>query len=170
MILAATIMSKSNNYYIAKPCAVLDFIYDSQNKTLEHYPECVTFYNGTNPGQEAVVKASMSSGLPSEAGAALNMSFGMAGWLALVIHAFGVELYLRLTPGETERLRKVSYQRQLEAGMRNPGSAGLTADKLGDSQPWNNMPRKETDTSYDPSAHENRPSVEDPKTERDRML
>jgi hypothetical protein len=43
-------------------------------------------------------------------------------------------LQLHLTPREAERLRNVSYQRQLEAGMKNPGSAGLTG--LGDCAPW----------------------------------
>jgi hypothetical protein len=51
---------------------------------------------------------------------------------------------LHLTPREAERLRKVSYQRQLEAGMKNPGSAGLTADKLGDSEAWVLPDRKES--------------------------
>jgi hypothetical protein len=41
---------------------------------------------------------------------------------------------LHLTPREAERLRNVSYQRQLEAGMKNPGSAGLVG--LGDCEPW----------------------------------
>lgn len=43
---------------------------------------------------------------------------------------------LRLTPREAERLRRVSFQRQLKAGMRNPGSAGFTADRLGDAEKW----------------------------------
>jgi hypothetical protein len=43
---------------------------------------------------------------------------------------------LHLTPREAERLRNVSYQRQLEAGMRNPGSAGITSDRLGDADKW----------------------------------
>lgn len=30
----------------------------------------------------------------------------------------------------------MSYQRQLEAGMRNPGSAGLTLDRLGVEDKW----------------------------------
>lgn len=30
----------------------------------------------------------------------------------------------------------MSYQRQVEAGMRNPGMAGLTADRLGDAARW----------------------------------
>lgn len=43
---------------------------------------------------------------------------------------------LRLTPMEHERLRNISYTRQLEAGMPNPGSAGLTADRFGDAKKW----------------------------------
>lgn len=43
---------------------------------------------------------------------------------------------MHLTPKEAERLRCVSYQRQLEAGMKDPGCAGLTADRLGDSDKW----------------------------------
>lgn len=45
-------------------------------------------------------------------------------------------MQLRLTPREAGRLRKVSYARQLEAGIANAGSAGLTADRLGDSDKW----------------------------------
>jgi len=47
---------------------------------------------------------------------------------------------LRLTPHEHERLRIVSYQRRKEAGMRNPGRAGLTADRLGDALLWEPAP------------------------------
>jgi hypothetical protein len=43
---------------------------------------------------------------------------------------------IKLTPRETERLRQVSYEKQLEAGMKNPGSAGFTAERFGDADPW----------------------------------
>ena len=36
----------------------------------------------------------MSNGVPSEIGAALGVSFGMALWMALIIHAAGVEIYV----------------------------------------------------------------------------
>ena len=81
------------------------------------------------------VRATFDGTVP-EIGASLEISFGAAGWLALVLHAVGVEIYLRLTPRENERLRKVSYQRQLEAGFRSPGSAGLVKERLGDAEPW----------------------------------
>lgn len=84
-------------------------------------------------------------GSTAELMSAMNVSFGMAGWLATGLHAIGVEVYvsfyddhlscvhllmkkqLHLTPKESERLRQVSYQRQLEAGFKNPGHAGLVA-------------------------------------------
>ena len=54
-------------------------------------------------------------------------------------------LQIRLTPAESERLRRVSHQRQVEAGMRHPGRAGLTADRIGDSALW--VVREEEDES-----------------------
>lgn len=51
-----------------------------------------------------------------------------------MLHIIGVEIYLNLTPRESERLRRVSYEKQLEAGFDNPGSAGLTSDRWGDAE------------------------------------
>ena len=74
--------------------------------------------------------------LPEQIGASLRISFGIALWLALILHLVGVEIYLALTLRESNRLRQVSYKRQLEKGFSNPGSAGLTADRFGDAEPW----------------------------------
>jgi hypothetical protein len=60
---------------------------------------------------------------------------------------------LHLTPKEAQRLRKVSYQRQLEAGMKNPGSAGLTSDRLGDADQWA-LDEKLRSNSQSPSTSE----------------
>lgn len=56
-------------------------------------------------------------------------------------------LQLHLTPVEAERLRNISYQRQLEAGMKRPGRAGLTADSIGDSPLW--VPEDQRGTTND---------------------
>ncbi|KAL1615749.1 hypothetical protein SLS56_011704 [Neofusicoccum ribis] len=133
LIITAVIVGTQKNYYTARPCYQLDYIFKTREATLQHYPECIPFYNGTSPGQMVVVNAKMGS-TAAEASAALGISFGMSMWLALALHAIGVEL--QLTPREAERLRLVSYKRQLEAGMRNPGSAGITVEKLGDARPW----------------------------------
>ncbi len=65
-----------------------------------------------------------------------------------------MDLQLRLTPKETERLRNVSYQRQLEAGMRNPGSAGLTVDRFGDADKWVPKDQEAPEMSKDQEAPE----------------
>jgi hypothetical protein len=57
-------------------------------------------------------------------------------WMALTLHILGCEIYLWLTPAESARLRQVSYERQLEAGYKNPGSAGLVVQKWGDATPY----------------------------------
>ena len=100
------------------------------------YPACASYADGSDPNAVSAVLANMGGASAANAGAALNVNFGMALWLAFAIHAVGVEVYLHLTPREAERLRQVSYTRQLEAGMSRPGSAGLTADRLGDAKPW----------------------------------
>ncbi|KAF1994533.1 hypothetical protein P154DRAFT_447338 [Amniculicola lignicola CBS 123094] len=134
MIISAVAISGSN-YYVTRPCAVIDFVFKNQDTTLGFYPGCASFYSG-DAEQEVIVRAKMGSGNPVESAAALGLSFAMALWIAGALHAIGVEIYLHLTPREKERLRNVSYQRQLEAGMRNPGSAGLTSDRLGDAEGW----------------------------------
>lgn len=53
----------------------------------------------------------------AEAMAGLQMVFGMAGLLALVIHSVAVEVSLGLAPAESERLGRVSYERRLERGL-----------------------------------------------------
>lgn len=86
-----------------------------------------------------------NNGGPEQIASVLDITFPLSIWLALVIHVVGIELYLRLTPKEAQRLRTVSYQRQLEAGMKNPGSAGLVPEKLGDMDPWKPTTTKRED-------------------------
>lgn len=45
-------------------------------------------------------------------------------------------MQLRLTPAESDRLRRVSYERQLERGFKRPGYAGLVAERFGDAEPY----------------------------------
>ncbi|KPM45236.1 hypothetical protein AK830_g1340 [Neonectria ditissima] len=129
LVISALITSQDDSYHTAMKCDKLGSFYDSAEAFQVAYPSC------TSPDAYAIVKDGMS-GSSENFGAALYKSFGMALWLALSIHAIGVEIYLQLTPAEYERLRNISYQRQLEAGFKNPGRAGLTVDRLGDSAAW----------------------------------
>jgi hypothetical protein len=152
MIISATIISNKGHYAVWS-CAKIAATISGNMDLVSAYPACASYADGSNLNQVSAVLADMDGASAANAGAALNVNFGMALWLASAIHAIGVEVYvspilscnedlsltylqLRLTPREAERLRQVSYTRQLEAGMHNPGSAGLTADRLGDAKPW----------------------------------
>lgn len=134
-------------------CAKIAHTIGDNMDLVSAYPACASYADGSNLDQVSAVFADMDGMSAANAGAALDLNFGMALWLAFAIHAIGVEVYvshhacdchvrtlictqLQLTPREAERLRQVSYTRQLEAGMHHPGSAGLTADRLGDAKPW----------------------------------
>ncbi|KAM0799188.1 hypothetical protein BDR22DRAFT_881406 [Usnea florida] len=136
MIISVIIISQTGGYYHAMQCDEIAFIYadKAQEGFRVDYPQCFTT-NGTTDGWVAVSAKLLGSNVPRK-GSAFDVTFGTAGWIALVMHAVGVEIYLRLTPRENNRLRVVSYQRQLEAGFSHPGSSGLTADRLGDADPW----------------------------------
>jgi hypothetical protein len=139
MMAANKVVYAMKDYYDVVACDVIfnDYailgIPDAGNPTYLLYPQCATG-NGTADGR-ITVHADPTAG-PETAAAAFQLTFGMSVWVALIIHAIGVEIYLNLTPAETERLRVVSYQRQLEAGFQNPGSAGLTVDRFGDAPRW----------------------------------
>ncbi len=83
-----------------------------------------------------VIVPVVSNGQPECLAALMHATFGMSFWVALVLHAVGVEVYLRLTPGETEKLRSVSFEKQLERGMRAPGMADLLGKRFGDADEW----------------------------------
>ena len=90
------VISSINSYYMSWPCAKIAFALDtkSEAEVLGAYPGCAPFFNGTNPQQEAVVHANFNGEYSTEIGAALDMSFGMALWLATVLHVVGVEIYV----------------------------------------------------------------------------
>lgn len=144
MIISAQIISAAGDFWSVQNCAkLLDIIGDAQT-LVEQYPSCSSLINDGSLKAIAAVNANFG-GSTVELMSAMNISFGMAGWLATSLHAIGVEVYvsnlfgvlvvcasangeqLHLTPKESERLRQVSYQRQLEAGFKNAGHAGLVA-------------------------------------------
>ena len=98
MILAAMLIG--NDYYTGYPCAQVDYTLGGEAKTRELYPDCDAFYSGANPNQHVMVHATFSDGPGTlEAddmtrGAALGVAFGPAIWLALAIHAVGIEIYV----------------------------------------------------------------------------
>ncbi|KAI0863829.1 hypothetical protein F4860DRAFT_501776 [Xylaria cubensis] len=97
---------KSPPYY-AMPCDKIDSML--QDRTLDLYPECLSFYSGANPHQNVVVRAEFNHPTSVvEAAAALDAVFGMAYFVAFLLHLFGVEIYLHLTSSETRHSGYVS--------------------------------------------------------------
>ena len=146
MFTAATIISLIGGFYVARPCAQINYLY-GEEYTLSLYPDCRAYYTGTNPDQHVVVEANYYSATDAfQLAASLGYNFGASGWLALWLHAIAIEAYLHLTPAESQRLRQVSYERQLERGFKNAGSAGLVAERLGDAKPY--VPQSHTNNTY----------------------
>ncbi|KAF2164775.1 hypothetical protein M409DRAFT_24680 [Zasmidium cellare ATCC 36951] len=121
MIIAVVTIGQIGSYYIAMPCRQIA----GSGGNVEMYAACREDVDGY-----AAVHANFLNPMGKEEVAApFESSFGMALWLALMLHAVGVEVYLQLTMAETDRLRQVSFERQIERGMRPAESA---SDKLED--------------------------------------
>jgi hypothetical protein len=94
------IITMIGDYYYAMPCSkILGILaaFKIPSQALPgFYPECVPFVKGASPNQYAVVHAG-SYGRPEQVAAALDITFGMTLWLALMIHAIGVEIYVSPT-------------------------------------------------------------------------
>ncbi|KAL2071974.1 hypothetical protein VTL71DRAFT_11317 [Oculimacula yallundae] len=138
MIIAAMIVSTQKNYSATRRCGEIAFTVSGSSDLTnqpedftQRYPGCVNASANT----PVAISASMD-GEAENVGVALGMGFGMAVWVAFWLHAVGVEIYLNATPREGERLRMVSYERQLERGFKNPGSAGLVVERWGDARAW----------------------------------
>ena len=100
LILGRLVIKGMGSYYGEMPCAEISNTYAQfaavgpHNPTNHFYPQCA------DPTASGHVLVSASGAGPESVGAGLNLTFGMALWLALFLHAFLVELYLSLTPAE----------------------------------------------------------------------
>ncbi|KAG9125723.1 hypothetical protein FRC07_006464 [Ceratobasidium sp. 392] len=127
MIIIAKAVAAIDQYHTVWSCGELQYALNNSTLLAEQYPAC----SAGLVEAFAAVPARWTTGVSISS--SLRIAFGPAGWIALLVHAVGVEIYIHLTPGEDARLRKVSYQRQLERGAIHPGSMGTTSDRLGDN-------------------------------------
>ena len=121
--------------YEIMSCDELAFIYKNITALQAQFPAC-RLENGVFAPNSQVVTKSHLGGVAGPNNPSLEVSFATAGFLALILHAIGVEVYLQLTPRESKRLRGLSFERQLARGMRNPGSAVLVMEMIGDADAW----------------------------------
>ena len=93
MIISAQIVSAAGDFWSVQNCAkLLDVIGDAQ-QLVENYPSCASFIDSGNLQAATAVKADFG-GSVEQLMSAMNITFGMAGWLALGLHAIGVEVYV----------------------------------------------------------------------------
>ena len=131
MIIAAQITTMIGSYYVPFTCGELEYLrHYNTTEVFDTYPACA------RDGLAEVAVHADFNGNNANVGASLRLNFGMAIWLAIFLHAVGVEIYLNLTPRESRRLRQVAYERQMEAGFKNPGSGGLVPERFGDADAW----------------------------------
>jgi hypothetical protein len=95
MIIAAAVVSKKG-FYIVWPCAKIAATLTEGMNLVAEYPACASYADGSNLDQVSAVLADLGGGSSVNAGAALNVSFGMALWLAFAVHALGIEIYVSL--------------------------------------------------------------------------
>ncbi|KAL8927714.1 MAG: hypothetical protein Q9208_002129 [Pyrenodesmia sp. 3 TL-2023] len=135
---SAPILTRIGNYYGVWSCDEIDFLYKQEGMPFPKadYPHCFLPDGSLNASFRVAIRAAQILSKPEQFGSSHIQPFGANLWICIVAHIIGVEIYLGLTPRESERLRRVSYEKQLEAGFSNPGSAGLTSDRWGDAEKW----------------------------------
>ncbi|RVD89590.1 uncharacterized protein DFL_000592 [Arthrobotrys flagrans] len=145
MLIAATIINQMGSYWMGVSCKELEFGFINGNNTFaaelafrDRYPACIDLRGTLLPDRYIAIQG-LADGRVEEVSVGYKLGFGMAVWVCLVLHAVLAEVYLALTSRETERLRMVSYEKQKARGWTNPGSGGLTADRV-DGVPW--VPRQ----------------------------
>ena len=93
MALGAMIVTSIGVEHTVWPCDKLASVAQNQTDLLIRYPGCEPLATGTNPGQNVVVDA-MMQGHGENFTAPLSLHFGAALWLALTLHAVGIEVYV----------------------------------------------------------------------------
>lgn len=85
-------MTVIGGYYMPEPCDKIESML-GRDRTLSKYPTCKTFFDGEVPSQHTLVVANMA-GEVDNISAALDAAAGAALWVAFVLHAAGVEIYV----------------------------------------------------------------------------
>lgn len=164
MLMAGRHVCSAYGYTFFTPlkCSEIYFMYaqygvpDEGNPTGQLYPACALVHDRAGIPTGQTINPAINSGTwvsvssvgegPENVASEIHQLFPMAGWLAIFLHVLAVEVYLWLTPAESYRLRNVSYEKQVEKGLRARGSykdAGLTGTRIGDVPDWWSIPAEE---------------------------
>lgn len=85
-------------YTAMRPCAQIDSDGVLPKSVIERsWPGCAAYFTGAHPEQEVLVRADYY-GLPIEINVAISIVSGASAFVALFLHAMGVELYVSKPP------------------------------------------------------------------------
>ncbi|KAH7339060.1 hypothetical protein B0J17DRAFT_659636 [Rhizoctonia solani] len=124
-LLSAQVITSVNGYFSLWKCAEVGYVLRSRDALVRAYPECGTPTALQEPTWAHVaVHSSWNEGRLGRA-SATRASFGMALWVAMILHFVGIELYLRYTLDESRKWRewserKANGQEQTELPNRMP--------------------------------------------------
>ncbi|KAF8703893.1 hypothetical protein RHS03_06164, partial [Rhizoctonia solani] len=97
MIISANILSMIGQYYVVWSCdEILYTIDNNSTRLMEMFPACSS---GSLESVHVAVSAVWTEAI--NIGSTLRLTFGPSLWIASLVHAIGVEIYIHLTPGET---------------------------------------------------------------------
>ncbi|KAH7245792.1 hypothetical protein BKA59DRAFT_175952 [Fusarium tricinctum] len=96
--MAHIIGTPSRAFEVSMPCYIVEYLHESFPGTMKNpYPSCAAFTSGENLLQETMVTTNWDlNDLPGIT-AGLRFGYAVGGWLGFVIHAIGVEVYIRAT-------------------------------------------------------------------------
>jgi hypothetical protein len=81
-------------YTAIRPCAQINSDGVLPQSVIERaWPECAAYFTGAQPDQQVLVRADYY-GLPIEINVALSIASGASAFVALFLHAMGVEVYV----------------------------------------------------------------------------
>ncbi|OIW32357.1 hypothetical protein CONLIGDRAFT_668081 [Coniochaeta ligniaria NRRL 30616] len=146
---AVAISSPNSPYYQAMPCKVIDYIlHGSHERMTQLAPGCAAYMTGDNPEQWTAIQANWTEDNRVGEAAAIQIAFIVCGWVCFFIHTVGVEVYIRMTSAESERLKLVSQHRQMlrEKGLSD-GSPSKDTTNNKRQQPESSTGSDETSSS-----------------------
>lgn len=134
---ALEIVSRMKIFYASMECRTIDSALSIVQPGLAalFYPQCAESLDAHVAVLADAHPETTPEGIPrlDKIAAASQVTFAMSGVMALLLHAFAVEVYLHLTQHEANRLKRVSRERQIQRGWSRPGDASwLTGQIWGD--------------------------------------
>ncbi|KAB5590032.1 hypothetical protein CTheo_6527 [Ceratobasidium theobromae] len=113
-LISSQIITIINSYYSLWQCAEIGYVLKSASTLAQQFPQCATPAALENPGSVYVaVHSSWKEGDLGQ-GSAMRASYGMALWIAMILHCVGIEFYLRITADESKKLQQWSEQRNVQ--------------------------------------------------------